>query len=63
MQHDLQRIAWEKDFDDCAGHLRATMDALRSYVAKDAESDVLSTAVVVLQEAEGFLEKQRLILQ
>ena len=63
VDHDLQRIAWEKDFDDCAGHLRAVMDSLRAYVAKDAESDTLSGAVVALQEAEGFLERQRMMVQ
>ena len=63
VDHDLHRIAWEKDFDDCAGHLRAVMDSLRAYVAKDAESDTLSGAVVALQEAEGFLERQRMMVQ
>ena len=63
VDHDLHRIAWEKDFDDCAGHLRVVMDSLRAYVAKDAESDTLSGAVVALQEAEGFLERQRMMVQ
>ena len=60
---DLQRIAWEKDFDNCAGHLRAVMDALREYVANDADSDCLSGAVVALQEAEHFLEQQKQMMQ
>ena len=60
---DLQRIAWEKDYDDCAAHLQAVIAALRAYVAKDAESDALSGAVVALQEAEGFLERQRTMVQ
>ena len=63
VQHDLQRIAWEKDFDDCVGHLQAVIAALREYVARDAESDALSGAVVALQEAEGFLERQRVMVQ
>ena len=63
VQHDLQRIAWEKDFDDCTAHLRTLIEALREYVARDAESDSLSGAVVALQEAEGFLERQRLMVQ
>ena len=62
VDHDLQRIAWEKDFDDCAGHLRAVMDSLRAYVAADAQSDALSGAVVALQEAEGFLERQQTLM-
>ena len=63
VQFDLQRIAWEKDFDDCAGHLQAVIAALRAYVALDAESDALSGAVVALQEAEGFLERQKQLMQ
>lgn len=63
VQHDLQRIAWEKDFDDCTAHLRTLIEALREYVARDAESDGLSGAVVALQEAEGFLERQRQMVQ
>ena len=62
VDYDLQRIAWEKDFDDCAGHLRAVMDALREYVTNDVQSDALSGAVVALQEAEGFLERQRTLV-
>ena len=63
VQFDLQRIAWEKDFDDCAAHLQAALAALREYIARDAESDMLSGAVVTLQEAEGFLERQRTMMQ
>ncbi|MBE5811835.1 MAG: hypothetical protein E7318_13025 [Clostridiales bacterium] len=63
VQHDLQRIAWEKDYDDCAAHLQAVIAALREYVTRDAESDALSGAVVALQEAEGFLERQRMMVQ
>ena len=62
VDHDLHRIAWEKDFDDCAGHLRAVMDSLRAYVAADAQSDALSGAVVALQEAAGFLERQQTLM-
>ena len=63
VQHDLQRIAWEKDFDDCTAHLHTLIEALREYIGRDAESDSLSDAVVALQEAEGFLERQRLMVQ
>ena len=34
VEFDLQRIAWEKDFDDCAGHLRQAMASLRDYTAQ-----------------------------
>ena len=63
VQYDLQRIAWEKDFDDCTSHLRTVIEALREYVARDAESDILSGAMVALQEAEGFLERQKQMVQ
>ena len=38
------------------------MDSLRAYVAADAQSDALSGAVVALQEAEGFLERQQTLM-
>lgn len=63
VQFDLQRIAWEKDFDDCAEHLRAVMSALREYIARDADSEQLSDALVSLQNAEGFLERQKQMMQ
>ena len=63
VDHDLQRIAWEKDYDDCAFHLHAVCAALREYVSHDAESDALAGSVVALQEAEGFLERQRMMVQ
>ena len=59
VEFDLQRIAWEKDFDDCARHLQAVIAPLRDYMANDSQSDLLSAAMVALQEAEGFLERQR----
>ena len=61
VNHDLQRIAWEKDFDDCAVHLQAVIAALREYIAHDVDSTQLFSAVVALQEAEGFLERQKTI--
>lgn len=63
VQFDLQRIAWEKDFDDCADHLREVMSALRDYIARDADGDSLPDALVSLQNAEGFLEHQRQMTQ
>ncbi|MDD6050372.1 MAG: hypothetical protein PUC00_03730 [Clostridiales bacterium] len=59
VQFDLQRIAWEKDFGDCAEQLRAVMEALRGYVARDADSELLPEALVSLQNAEGFLAHQQ----
>ncbi len=63
VQFDLQRIAWEKDFDDCSDHLRQVMDALRSYVARDPDSDQLAEALGALHQAEEFLDRQRQLVQ
>ena len=60
---DLQRIAWEKDFDDCATHLRAVMDALREYIARDGDSEQLADALTAIQNAEGFLDRQKQMMQ
>jgi hypothetical protein len=59
VQFDLQRIAWEKDFDDCREHLRAVMTLLRDYAAQDAGSDRLPDALAAMQNAAGFLERQQ----
>ncbi|MGN0753191.1 MAG: hypothetical protein ACI4ME_01945 [Aristaeellaceae bacterium] len=59
VQFDLQRIAWEKDFNDCADHLRAVMSALRDYITHDADSPQLADALISLQNAEDFLARQK----
>ena len=59
VQFDLQRIAWEKDFDDCREHLRNVMTLLRDYTAQDAGSDRLADALAALRNAAGFLERQQ----
>ena len=59
VQFDLQRIAWEKDFNDCADHLRAVMSTLRDYITHDADSPQLADAVISLQNAEDFLARQK----
>ncbi len=59
VQFDLQRIAWEKDYNDCAAHLQATVAHLREYVAHDADSPLLGDAVIALENAAGFLERQQ----
>ncbi len=63
VEFDLQRIAWEKDFDDCAEHLRQVMTALRDYVAADPDSDHLADALSCLHRAEEFLDRQRQLVQ
>ncbi len=49
---DLQRIAWEKDFDDCADLLRRAMDTLMACVPQD------DSAQSLCRDAEVFLSKQ-----
>ena len=63
VEFDLQRIAWEKDFDDCAEHLRQVMTALRDYVAADPDSDRLADGLSCLHRAQEFLDRQRQLVQ
>ena len=64
VQHDLRRLAWEKDYDDCAAHLQAVMEALRTCTAGDAASSDMtpeqrSEATAALRSAEAFLARQQ----
>ena len=59
VQFDLQRIAWEKDFDDCLEHLRTVITLLRDYAAQDTGSDRLPDALIALQNATDFLGRQQ----
>ncbi len=52
VQFDLQRIAWEKDLNDCAEHLRRVMAAL------GRETSAGEDALDALQGAENFLRRQ-----
>ena len=63
VEFDLQRIAWEKDFDDCAEHLRQVMAVLRDYIAADPDSDHLSEALSCLHRAGEFLDRQEQLTQ
>ena len=60
---DLQRIAWEKDFEECMEHLRCVLAALRSYIIHDTDSEYLADALLSLQNAEGFLDRQQHMVQ
>ena len=62
-QFDLQRIAWEKDCDDCAEHLRQAVAALREYTIRDVDGETLPDALATLQGAESFLERQKQMVQ
>ena len=52
VQFDLQRIAWEKDYDDCMEHLRQLMTAL------GRETSASEAALDALRGAEMFVQKQ-----
>lgn len=57
VQFDLQRIAWEKDFDACAAHLRDALDALRAALAPDADTpDALSAGERFLTDMQSRTE-------
>ena len=63
VEFDLQRIAWEKDYDDCAEHLRQVMAVLRDYIAGDPDSDHLSEALSSLHRAGEFQDRQKQLTQ
>ena len=52
VQFDLQRIAWEKDYNDCMDHLRQLMTVL------GRETSTGEEALDALQSAEKFLQRQ-----
>ncbi len=52
VQFDLQRIAWEKDYNDCMEQLRRVMTAL------GRESSAGEEALDALRDAENFLQRQ-----
>lgn len=57
VQFDLQRIAWEKDFDTCAAHLRSALDVLRGVLAPDADMpDALLSGERFLTEMQSRTE-------
>ena len=63
VEHDLQRISWEKDFNDCADHLKSVMSRLQAYIALDVDSALLADAMISLRNAESFLAMQTSSLQ
>lgn len=56
VQFDLQRIAWEKDFNDCTEQLRAALDALKACLTDSPDENI--SAADVLAAGERFLEAQ-----
>lgn len=57
VQHDLLRIAWEKEFDACTDCLRDTARALNALL-QGATPDALQIAGSALQSAQDFLSRQ-----
>lgn len=63
VQHDLHRIAWEKDFDEATAQLEGILILLRDFLALPRESQVpqLDTfrdaALEALAQAEAFLTR------
>ena len=54
VQHDLLRIAWEKDFGQCLACLRETTDALET-VLGGASDDALGRAHAILSTSRSYL--------
>ena len=65
VEHDLQRLAWEKDFDEATAHLARCVDHLKEFVAQSptvraAELDAfIDRSVALLGESEAFLTRVR----
>ena len=63
VQHDLQRLAWEKDFSEATTHLETLMGILREYLALPRASqipqlDTFCDAVLAeMTRAEEFLSR------
>lgn len=63
VQHDLHRLAWEKDFDQATTHLEGIMCLLRDFLGLPRESQVLQldtfrdAAMDSLSQAEAFLTR------
>lgn len=63
VQHDLRRIAWEKDFTEGTGYLTGLMALLREFLALPADSQALQldafrdAALEIMGPAEAFLTR------
>lgn len=63
VEHDLQRLNWEKDFDEATCRLDACLALLREFLALPADSQVLQlgafrdAAAHILGEGEAFLTR------
>lgn len=63
VQHDLQRLAWEKDFSEATAHLETLMGIVREYLALPRASqlpqlDTFCDAVLAeITRAEEFLSR------
>lgn len=63
VEHDLQRMAWEKDFDEALDLLDGTLSLLREFAALTPEEQaanlgmLLDRAVPLLGRAEAFMTR------
>lgn len=68
VQFDLRRLAWEKDFDECAAHLETLVRLMREQLSPakdrpDAQAERSAAALTALNDAEDFLARQKQMVQ
>ena len=65
VQHDLQRLAWEKDYDEALQQLEGVLCLLRDFLTlpRDSQIPQLDTfrdaALACIEQGEGFITRQR----
>lgn len=65
VQHDLQRMAWEKDFQECTQHLDNCLALLREFLALPEQEQYLqmdtfrNAAIECIGLGEGFLTRMQ----
>ena len=63
VEHDLQRLSWEKDFDEATSHLDDCLTLLRDFIALPQESQLLQlstfrdAAMSCITQGETFLAR------
>lgn len=61
VQFDLQRLAWEKDYDACLTCLREAADALRAQTADDADGSHFADTQSLLARADALISQQAML--
>ncbi len=63
VQFDLQRIAWERDYDDCAALLKEAARVLRCFISPDEdEATRLAEAHAVVHATDELMAQQQSML-